>query len=124
MNEHRRLILIWLICAAAACLAAAYYFFDPAEAAWMPRCLWKATTGTDCPGCGSQRMAHALLHGDFGGAWRANAFGVCLLPAAAFLLWIETRRERHPRLYARIHSPWAIRLLAVAVAAWWVVRNL
>ncbi|MDE5840938.1 MAG: DUF2752 domain-containing protein, partial [Muribaculaceae bacterium] len=70
----KRVFLSFLVLSMALALAAVYYFFDPVEAGWMPRCIWKVTTGTDCPGCGSQRMAHALMHGDIAGAWRANAY--------------------------------------------------
>lgn len=105
-------------------LGAAYYFFDPAEAAWMPKCLWKSLTGTDCPGCGSQRMAHALLHGDIAGAWRANAFAVVVLPFIPFLIWLEKTRKRHWRLYAALHRPASIYILLALILAWWLLRNL
>lgn len=113
--------------AAATLLASAavvYYFFDPSKARWMPKCLWKTLTATDCPGCGSQRMAHALMHGDFAGAWNANAFAVCMIPVAAALFWLEFSRNRHPDLYRKVHSPWLIAILATAVIAWWIARNL
>lgn len=90
----------------------------------MPHCLWKTVTGTDCPGCGSQRMAHALMHGDFFGAWHANAFALCSLPPIAFMLWLEIHRSRHPRLYAALHRPLFIRLLLAAILIWWILRNL
>lgn len=113
-----------LAVAALAAAASVYYFFDPMEAGWMPRCLWKTLTGTDCPGCGTQRMLHALFHGDISGAWRSNAFALCMIPVIAFLLWLELTRERHSALYARIHRPWLIWLLALLVFAWWLLRNL
>lgn len=101
-----------------------YYLFDPVEAGWMPRCLWKSVTGTDCPGCGSQRMAHALMHGDINGAWHANAFALCMLPVIVFLLWLETVRDRYPRLYAAAHRPGVIITVALSVVIWWVCRNI
>ena len=104
-------------------LAVVYYFFDPMEARWMPRCIWKVATGTDCPGCGSQRMAHALMHGDLKAAWHANAYALCMLPLIVLMLWLEFGRERYPRLYAGVHSPVVIRLLCASVLVWWVLRN-
>lgn len=109
---------------ALAILAAVYYFFDPSEAVWMPRCLWKSVTGTDCPGCGSQRMAHALLHGNLAGAWRANAFALCSLPVVAAMIWLEVRRTAHPRLYCMLHRPIFICLLLILILAWWLLRNI
>lgn len=105
-------------------LAITYYFFDPVEAIWMPKCIWKVATGTDCPGCGSQRMLHSLMHGDFIGAWHANAYAICMIPVMGFLLWLELFRERFPRMYDRIHSPWMIRIIVASVFLWWILRNL
>ena len=106
-----------------ALLAAVYFFVDPMEVRWMPKCIWKVATGTDCPGCGSQRMAHALMHGDLKGAWHANAYAFCLLPLIALMLWLELCRERFPRLYCSVHSPVVIRALVASVFIWWIVRN-
>ena len=89
----------------------------------MPRCIWKVFTGTDCPGCGTQRMAHALVHGDFAAAWKANAFAFVMLPVVGFLILLEFFRERHPSLYRRVHSPAAIAILTAAILAWWILRN-
>lgn len=120
----RRVLMAVGVTALFVLLAVVYFFFDPLEAAWMPKCIWKVATGTDCPGCGSQRMAHALMHGDLHAAWHANAFALCMLPLIAFLLWLECRRERHPRLYRRVHSKMNIWIIAFAIVVWWVVRNL
>lgn len=105
-------------------LATAYYFFDPVEVKWMPKCIWKVATGTDCPGCGSQRMAHALMHGDFLGAWHANAYACCMIPVIIFLLWLEFAKDRYSKLYAIVHRPAVITSLAATVILWWVFRNL
>lgn len=107
-----------------AVLAVVYFFVDPMEVRWMPRCIWKVATGTDCPGCGSQRMAHALMHGDLLGAWHANAYALCMLPLIGWMLWLELFRKRHPRLYGKFHSPVVIRVLAASVLIWWIARNM
>lgn len=105
-------------------LAVVYFFVDPMEVKWMPRCIWKVATGTDCPGCGSQRMAHALMHGDLRGAWHANAYALCMLPLIGGMLWLELFRKSHPRLYRRFHSPVIIQVLAASVLIWWLARNM
>lgn len=104
-------------------MAAVYFMFDPSETRWMPRCLWKTLTGWDCPGCGTQRMTHALLHGDLAAAWHANAFALCLLPLIAGYLYLELAHPRHRRLYARFHHPMVMPLLATAVVLWTILRN-
>lgn len=123
-NLGKRTILAIIIGFLAVALATAYYFFDPVEARWMPKCIWKMATGTDCPGCGSQRMAHALIHGDFLGAWHANAYALCMIPVIMFLLWLEFAKDRYSKLYATVHRPAVITSLVSTVILWWVFRNL
>lgn len=118
--------MVWIAASLAllALLGVVYYFVDPMEVVWMPKCIWKAATGTDCPGCGSQRMAHALMHGDFRAAWQANAYALCMLPIMVALLWLELSRERHPEIYRKVCSPWVIWSLGASVFVWWIARNL
>ena len=75
-------------------------------------------------GCGTQRMLHALLHGDLGAAFRANALVTMSLPFLALLLWLELTRKRHPRLYARIYSTCTIWGIALILFVWFIVRNI
>lgn len=121
--RNRKAIIAFLLIIMAVALAIAYYLFDPLEVRWMPRCIWKVATGTDCPGCGSQRMAHALMHGDIAGAWNANAYALCMIPLIGFMLALELNREKYPNMYRRVHSPWVIWALAASVVLWWIVRN-
>lgn len=101
-----------------------YYLFDPMESRFMPQCLFHRVTGLQCMGCGSQRMIHALLHGDIAGAFAANAFGLVLLPFIVFMIWTETQRTKRPRLYQKVFSPIAITTLIILLILWLVVRNI
>ncbi len=101
-----------------------YYLFDPMESRFMPQCLFHRLTGLQCMGCGSQRMIHALLHGDIAGAFAANAFGLVLLPIIVLMIWTETQRTKRPRLYQKVFSPVAIAILIALLLAWLVVRNI
>ncbi len=121
--RSRRALALGIMIALAIVLGVVYYFFDPVEVRWMPQCLWRVATGTDCPGCGSQRMAHALVHGDISGAWHANAYALCLLPLIGFMFWLEIAREKYPKLYKKVHAPWVICALASSVMIWWILRN-
>ncbi len=54
-----------------------YGWVDPESTVWgrfFPKCPVKLLTGLQCPSCGIQRAAHAMLHGDFYGALRQNWF--------------------------------------------------
>ena len=90
----------------------------------MPQCLFRRLTGLSCPGCGSQRVAHALLHGDLAGAFRANALLVAAIPALAWLAWLETQRLRRPGLYMRVYSVATTVIVGVILILWWVIRNI
>lgn len=106
--------------AAAVCAIAiiAYLWaFDPTQVP-APQCLFKRLTGYDCPGCGTQRALHALLHGHFAEAWHYNA---ALLPGIVLAVLYGVRpRKLRPVLDSTL-SPV---LVLMAVIAWWVGRNL
>lgn len=89
--------------------------FDPTEVA-SPKCLFKFATGWDCPGCGSQRAIHALLHGDVAGAWHFNpalffAVGLCVA-----MMWRPVRRFSEKPAFGTI--------VAISIIVWWIGRNL
>ena len=90
----------------------------------MPQCLFHKLTGLQCMGCGSQRVVHSLLHGDFAGAWQANAFLVISLPFLIFFLWLEFSRKKYPELYSKVHSQFIIILIASLLFFWLILRNL
>lgn len=109
---------------AIAVLGLVYYFVDPGGVGFMPRCMFHTLTGWDCPGCGSQRMIHALLHGDLRAAWNYNSFLLLSLPFIFFLVWLEIRHKRYPRLYMRVHSVPVVIGVCALIVAWGIFRNL
>lgn len=100
-----------------------YYGHDP-SAGGAPRCMFRIFTGYDCPGCGSQRAIHSLLHGHPLQAWHYNPFIFFAVPIGALYLFIETWRDRFPRLYTAANRPTILILIAVSVVLWWILRNL
>ena len=113
-SPSRRLIRI---IAAAAAAAAAYilYTFEPSASSWYPRCVFHALTGLECPGCGSTRALHHLLHGRIAEAFHYNAMLVSLGPVVFVSL------VRNPRL---IEKSWAGWIALVVLLGWGVLRNL
>lgn len=55
---------LWIVVSVAMALGVVYFFFDPAGSRLFPRCPFLSLTGLRCPGCGSQRALHSLLHGE------------------------------------------------------------
>ena len=101
-----------------------YYIFNPVESGFMPQCVFHRLTSLSCPGCGSQRMLHAVLHGNIRQAFEANAFLTIISPGLLFLIWLETQRRRRSRLYARVYSVWFIYTVTALLLVWFVVRNI
>ena len=103
--------------------ATVYYAFDPATTPF-PRCPFLMLTGWQCPGCGSQRAIHALLHFDFVAAWRYNAMLVLSIPYLVLLLvaeWLGRRGQGH--LYRVLNSEVMIWCYFALVVGWWILRN-
>jgi hypothetical protein len=103
---------------------AVLFRLDPATTPIYPECQFHRLTGLDCPGCGSLRALHELLHGHLLAALHLNLLLVLSLPLFALLaarfIWRVTR-GMEPVLDIRPSWAWAY------VAAWVVfgiVRNL
>lgn len=114
-------ILLWIVLAA---IVMFYFIFDPMTAVFMPKCVFHHLTGLQCIGCGSQRMLHALLHGEIAEAFHANALAFLSLPFLGFLGWLEIYREKHNKLYIRIYSVTFIWIVAAILISWLFIRNL
>ena len=122
IGKIRKSPIVWIGLLAA--LAAVYFLFDPMEAKWMPKCMFYVVTGWECPGCGSQRAVHALLHGDIADAFRANAMLLVMIPLLIVLAFLELFGNRGSALYRRLHQPALILAIAAVIILWGVVRNL
>lgn len=72
------------LAAGAAMVAPVLWRFDPNAAnSPFPPCPFHALTGLYCPGCGSTRALHALLHGEVVQALAMNPLLVVALPVLA-----------------------------------------
>lgn len=120
----RRLLVIIMVLAVLLALGVVYFALDPSASGVFPRCVFLSMTGYKCPGCGSQRAIHAMLHGDVIGALRYNAFLLTAIPWIALCLFAESQRVRNPRLYARLNAPLLIWLFLAMVLLWWLLRNI
>lgn len=101
-----------------------YYFFSPTDSSFFPKCPFLLITGLKCPGCGSQRAIHALLHLDLGAAFRYNALLIVTLPLILALGYAELKRNSHPNLYVKIHNLKLIWGYFFLTIGWWIGRNL
>ena len=119
----RRLVLasIWVTSIALAIYA---FVFEPGKTGFFPGCMFRALTGFTCPGCGSTRALHQLLHGHVGDAFVLNPLLLIALPIFLFVLM------RHTSWAIRGATPEGNRLPAsviyaifFALLSFWVIRN-
>jgi hypothetical protein len=114
-----------LFCAAAAGGLAVLYAADPATDARFPPCPFHYCTGLYCPGCGSLRALHSLLHGHLLAAWHFNPLMVLSIPFLALLFFDDARRARWLPGWLRISVPLGMkRVVPWVVMAFFVLRNL
>jgi len=73
----------------------ALYSFDPAGTSVFPSCPFFYATGLHCPGCGSLRAIHNLLHGRLAVALSLNPLMIVSLPILGLMLlnpaWVYKR---------------------------------
>lgn len=105
-------------------LALIYYKFNPSDIAIFPKCPFLLLTGLKCPGCGSQRAIHSLLHFDIFGAIRYNLLFVLSLPLIVILSYAEIMRNKKPALYIKLHKAKFIWFIFGTVILWWIIRNI
>jgi len=74
-----------LLLMAGGAVMAVLFIFNPATSGFYPFCPLHRLTGWLCPGCGSLRAIHELLHGNVVAAFRLNALLVLALPVLAGL---------------------------------------
>ena len=91
---RRKLLMLATAVAVLGC-ATLLYRVDPAKGGAYPPCPLHAMTGYYCPGCGSLRAVHRLLHGQLATAFRMNPLLVASLPVLG-LLWLfpDWQRKR------------------------------
>jgi hypothetical protein len=98
---------------------------DPSKNQLFPRCAFNALTGYYCPGCGSQRAIHSLLHLNISGVVAHNFL---FLPAVLAIIyhyiypvlnrWLGWRL---PNIFYLKNTPW---IIFGIILLFWLVRNL
>lgn len=102
-----------------------YGWFDPARFVLFPKCLFHTLTGWDCPGCGSQRALHALLHGRIGEAFSHNQLLILAVPYLGTASYLEyfNGKIRFPRLRKTLMGRQACIVIFGVVLLFWAARN-
>ena len=103
-----------------------FYTFNPETQPLFPKCPFLFATGYECPGCGSQRAIHSLLHFDIGAALRYNAFMVLALPYIFLGIWLEYfgGKKQFPSIEKFFFGRWSAVVVLIVIFLFWIVRNL
>lgn len=107
-------------------LIVVYYNFNPEMYNFFPECPFHKYLHLDCPGCGSQRAIHALLHGDVMAALDYNVLLVLSIP----LLFVHFSLKAysyffHKKLELKFwYNPSTPKIIFAIVLVFWVARNL
>ena len=101
------------------------YLIDPRNPGVYPVCPFLGLTGCYCPGCGTLRGLHQLMHGNITAAFGYNAYTMLALPVVVYSFAAGALRAyglpAPPRVFVPARWIWA---LMAAVLAFWLLRNL
>jgi hypothetical protein len=101
------------------------YFFPPTRGSFYPPCFFHLTTGLHCPGCGTTRCLHALVHGDVLQAAAFNFLMLLALPPICYWAITTSYAVLHGRRPKTRRWPrWALTLLLLVFVSYGILRNL
>ena len=110
----RRTLIIVLVIALLLAFGCIYYALDPSSSTLFPRCTFLTLTGYKCPGCGTLRGVHHLLHLRFSAAWDMNPLMIVMMPLiVALLAWPRLSRN----LVVGVSA-------AGVIVVYWLLRNI
>lgn len=114
-----------ILLAAAIILFIIYLFImDPSKKGFYPPCPFFYLTGYYCPGCGTLRALHNLMHGNIYKALSYNILTIMLIPLVMYLLLIKLRLIKNPRLINHVFSKSFYTVLLSIIFMFWVLRNI
>ena len=118
-------ILLILLGIAVFALLFPYFFYDPGNFKYFPSCPLYSISGIYCPGCGSQRAMHDLLHLNIVGAIGHN---MLIVPAIIVVVYNYTikllENKRGAVLYNFMYEPKAPIIVFMVIMVFWILRNI
>ena len=106
-------------------LAVLFYVLNPSEHQIFPRCLFNSITGYYCPGCGSQRAIHSLLHFDLAGV---VSYNFLFIPGFLLIFYHYSHpvlnrllNWKLPNIFYFKSTPW---IIFGVIILFWILRNL
>lgn len=106
-------------------IALFYFKVFPNEIGFILRCPLYDTTGVYCPGCGSQRAIHNLVHGNFLAALKQNIMLILGGLALLYHYGIVLSNSIFKTNFKSILNNKKVLLIALAILLlFWILRNI
>ena len=124
-NTNQRVLALMIIGATLAALTYLFLFNPSTGESYFPSCPLRSLTGLYCPGCGTLRGLHQLLHGHLAAAFGFNPLMVLSLPFIGYAYLSYTMMALRGRSLPRFFvPPVLIKMLFWVVVAFGVLRNI
>ena len=119
-------LFVGLFAVGTVCALPIVFLYDPSIPGTYPSCPSKwLSSAWDCPGCGTLRMLHRLLHLRFAESFAFNPASFLCLPLLAYYVLHCAHACITGRGLPRLLMPvWMPRLILVMVLVFGVARNL
>ncbi len=103
-----------------------FFYIDPNAYPLFPKCPFLVITDLECPGCGSQRAFHQLLHFDISGAFHQNTLVVLFGPYIVLGFYLEyfDGDNKLPRIKNALFGKYAAISILVVIIGYWIGRNI
>ncbi len=102
-----------------------YFKYDPINTLLFPKCPLFVTTGIYCPGCGSQRATHALLHFEIFSVLKSN---LLFLPIVLLIMYhfgiYLVNQIMGTQFQSVLDYTKAPLIILVIVLCFWLLRNI
>ncbi|MBD0835726.1 DUF2752 domain-containing protein [Aestuariibaculum suncheonense] len=106
-------------------LLSLYFFYNPLEFNFFPKCPFYSITSLFCPGCGSQRSIHQILHGNVTTGIRHNYLIFLLCIVLGYQLYILVLKMNQRAVNKNIlHKSITTKIILVIVVLFWILRNI
>jgi len=128
LNLCRMVLCITLLLSAGTALAV-LFMFNPSSTAFFPKCPFHSVTGLYCPGCGTLRGIHELLHLRIPNALKLNPLMVVSIPFIIYYAIMHVCRgvfKYEDPLYVSQSRlpPFFVWSILLTVILFWFARNL
>lgn len=126
MKNRQQKIRKALVISASLIFLLIYFLLNPQHNILFPKCPIYVLTGWQCPGCGSQRAIHCLLHFDFAQAFRYNALMVMSIPYLIVAFYFEyfKGKYKYPSIRRILFGEKACLFILVITITFFFTRNL